>query len=202
MYFYFILLAVVLVLADYVKYKGVGKTYRDRAWRLIAWIVSRRHVSAWLIARAMRTPDTHLTGYMNRYWLFNPLTWLDGEKVKRFPRLPSIGVHHILRADHDRHLHDHPWDAARTIILKGFYTEERSVERVPYLRLPGDTATLKFGEYHTITSVATGGVWTLFFTYGYQQMWGFLVDGTKVPWPEYKQQHPEKPWASENPDAS
>ena len=176
---------------------------REYAWQWVAWLVSRERVRNWLINRAMRTPYSHLPGYMNRYWLFNAYEKRNGQEVTPIRWLPSIRVHHILRRDDDRHLHDHPWNA-RTILLKGWYTEQRMIggpkfahARITHARLRGQTAKLKFGEYHTITSVSEGGVWTLFITYGYKGMWGFLVDGKKVPWREYLGMKPDGPWAEE-----
>lgn len=41
------------------------------AWRILALIVSRRLIANHISKRAQRTPYFHLTGYMNRWWLFN-----------------------------------------------------------------------------------------------------------------------------------
>lgn len=147
-------------------------------WRLIAYVASRPAVAQWLWRRARRTPFAHLEGYMERWWLFNGF-----DQPGYVDWLPSIRMHHILRADAERHLHDHPWNA-RTIILSGCYCEELPGNRWR-TRVPGDTGTLKFGEYHRIASVSTGGAWTLFFTWRKQGTWGFLVDGEKVPYREY-----------------
>lgn len=176
-------------------------------WKSLAWIVSRPAIANWLIQRAMKTPYTHLPGYMNRYWLFNAYDKKNGIEVTPISWLPSVRIHHILRRDEDRHLHDHPWDA-RTIILNGEYVEKRLLgyfgppERPLnglFRRMPGDTAAVRFGEYHAITEVSEGGVWTMFITFGYRGTWGFLVAGKKVPWREYMAQNPDKPWASEEP---
>lgn len=140
-----------------------------------------------IIEEAKKTPYFHLEGYMMRWWLFNPYNFDMSSEVKRHERemdlFPSVRVHHILRKDDDRHLHDHPWDA-RTIILKGWYKELKE-DGVEYLRKKGDTNPIKFGEYHRITEVSEGGVYTLFFTWKYMGTWGFLVDGVKVPWRKY-----------------
>jgi len=151
----------------------------------------------WIIRRAMRTPYFHLEGYMDRWWLFNG--YPEGkESERRWKWLPSIRIHHILRADLGRHLHDHPWNA-RTIILRGWYTERRremtdyprflGVENrmviEPYTRRAGQTAKLKFGEYHTIDEVSPGGVWTFFIIGKYRGEWGFLVNGKKIPHDQY-----------------
>lgn len=181
-------------------------------WKILAWLVSRPLIANWLIQRAMKTPYTHLPGYMNRYWLFNAYEKKDGKEVTPVRWLPSVRVHHILRRDNDRHKHDHPWNA-RTVILKGYYVEDKIVKyghqptehfgdayyevTKRSTRTPGDTAPILFGDYHSVAEVPEGGVWTLFITFGYQGTWGFLVDGVKVPWREYMQMYPEKPWASE-----
>lgn len=165
-------------------------------WRALAWLASRPRVVEWLIARAARTPYAHIVSadgslYMGRWWLFNPYRKdADGHTLPaRWQWLPSIRLHHIMRPDRDRHLHDHPWNA-RTIILRGSYKEERKAHNpaLPgfivthsYRRKAGYTGTLKFGEYHRIAWVADGGAWTLFFTWRKQGTWGFWVNGRKVP---------------------
>lgn len=176
-----------------------GSIFTDLAWRAFAWFVSRERIAAYLIKRAMRTPYTEIPGYMKRYWLFNPYDKVHGNEVAPIRWLPSIRVHHILRRDNDRHLHDHPWNA-RTVILKGYYTEVR-IDDENYMRLRGYTGPINHGEYHAITSVSDGGVWTLFITFGYLSTWGFLVDGQKVPWRDYMDRYPEKPWAQDDKDS-
>lgn len=165
-------------------------------WKALAKVVSTPAVAEYLIRRSQRTPYFHLEGYMNRWWLFNAYGFdLNQSENTRHEKpikfLPSIRIHHILRADEARDLHDHPWDA-RTIILNGWYRETRLVdgppggEEVEYLRKRGDTAALNYGEYHTISEVSPGGVWTLFMTWDYIGTWGFLVNGKKVPWRQYE----------------
>jgi hypothetical protein len=159
--------------------------------------LARPAVVDWLIRRATSTPYFHLTGpdgtvYMERYWLFNPYpAKSDGARRRWGNWLPSVRLHRIMRPDSDLHLHDHPWNA-RTFILRGWYREERPwgiagawVPTYPVVRNKGDTATLRFGEYHRIDEVSPGGVWTLFITWRHRGTWGFLVAGHKVPWREY-----------------
>ncbi len=159
-------------------------------WKLIARLASTPCVANWLIRRAMKTPYTHIMHpkgvYMERYWLFNPYPGPEEHRKNRFPI--SIRIHKICLPDDARDLHDHPWNA-RTIILKGGYSERRLVdgERVLFTRKPGDTATIKFGEYHTIESLCRRRpVWTLFITGKYRGTWGFLVNGVKVQWRKYQ----------------
>lgn len=167
---------------------------KEMLWKLLAKILGIPFVASWLIKRAMRTPYFHLEGYMNRYWLFNRYSAVGKPDVipRRFSWLPSVRIHHILREDDARDLHDHPWNA-RTIILKGYYVERRLINKPSrfvicntYLRQAGDTATINFGEYHNIDEVSDGGVWTLFIAGNSLGTWGFLVDGKKVPYKEYE----------------
>jgi hypothetical protein len=166
-----------------------GLNLRQRIWQLVARLITRESVADWLFLRAIRTPYNHIRSadgrevYMLRYWLFNPYP-ASGE-TKRWSLLPSVRIHWIMRADQDRHLHDHPWNA-RTVVLKGWYREER-IEHpgMSYWRTSGYTGRLLFGQYHRIAEVSPGGVVTLFITWRYQGTWGFLVNGVKVPWREY-----------------
>lgn len=170
----------------------------EACWEVVAWVVSRPRVFAWLKTRAMRTPYSPIGDYMDRYWLFNAFDKVMGNEVTPIRWLPSIRLHHIRRRDEAQHHHDHPWDA-RTIVLDGMYQEARVVDYNDMgeivetnHRFCGDTARVEFGCYHTITWVPEGGVWTMFITFGYKGTWGFLVDGKKVPWFEYLATHPDK----------
>lgn len=183
---------------------------RDLIWRAVARIVTIPTVTDWLIARAHRTPYTPITSrdgtdtYMVRLWLFNPYP-NDGDKAgwegweRSWRRhLPSVRIHHIRREDDTGPMHDHPWNA-RTVVLRGWYDEERPYStpmyrvrvdgeggaRNLYRRSAGYTGRLLFGHYHRIREVSDGGVWTLFITWKKQGTWGFLVDGVKVPWRKY-----------------
>ena len=148
--------------------------------------------------------------YMGRWWLFNPYSRQTHKPALWWcPR--SFRIHHIMRPDEDRDLHDHPWNA-RTIILRGWYTEQRPAgaewkkavlagmvskpaqKWVDWVmndacewikRDQGDTASLNHGEYHRIAQVSPGGVITLFITSKWRGDWGFLVNGVKVPWRTY-----------------
>ncbi|MDP5165526.1 hypothetical protein [Pseudomonas syringae] len=170
-------------------------------WRMLARLLARTGIAAWLITRAQRTPYLHIWSadgrelYMGRWWLFNPY---DNEtRERRFKWSPwSIRIHHIMRPDADRDLHDHSWNA-RTFILCGWYTEQRlldvglppgtAMEVTEYIdRMPGDTVQLNQGEYHRIDEVSPGGVYTLFITSRWKGDWGFLVNGVKVAWRDYR----------------
>jgi len=175
-------------------------------WRLIALIVSQPRVADWLIQRAQRTPYFHIDGYMQRWWLFNPYpsdrSMSDAERGRAKPIrwLPSVRIHQILREDRAAHHHDHPWNA-RTIVLRGYYEEvrfERGLHTMGELlplttrRDVGETAALRYGEFHHIQRVSPLTVWTLFITWSYRGSWGFQVGGTKVPHREYAKRYPEQ----------
>lgn len=185
-------------------------------WHGIAAVVTRPAISQWIIDRAHRTPYSHIRSrdgseiYMWRGWLFNPYPNVHGGLVGRAAwwrsLLPSVRVHHIRRADSDDHLHDHPWNA-RTIILRGWYEEERPTDifnpgefcrehrdangrrlypmREVDVRRAGFTGRLLFGQFHRISAIADTGAWTLFITWRYRGTWGFDVEGKKVPYRQY-----------------
>lgn len=155
----------------------------EALWRALAWVVSRPWLAERIIAHAMRTPDTFLPGYMRRWWLFNPLDRATNEL--RYRWCPwSIRVHHILRADLDQHLHNHPWNA-RTLVLLGSYVEQRE-DGVQYLRDTGDTAAIPCETFHQITAVDERlGAVTMFFMGRKRDSWGFRVDGRVIPWRAY-----------------
>jgi hypothetical protein len=177
----------------------------DLFWQAIAWLIQKRPIKKWLFELAAKRPYTHIKSpdgkevYMYRHWLFNP--YLASGEAKRLGLgwLPSIRLHRIMRADQDRHFHDHPWNA-RTIILHGWYDEQkptllglrRNGSKVYFphhsttIRAQrGDTHRLLYEQYHKITAVSPSGVITLFITWKYRGDWGFLVDGEKVLWREY-----------------
>jgi hypothetical protein len=156
-------------------------------WRIIAKVLARQAIAEWLIARAKLTPYQHIMSadgtemYMGRWWLFNPYS-RETHKPALWWCPWSFRIHHIMRPDEDRDLHDHPWNA-RTIILRGWYIEQRQI--MWRRRATGDTARLNHGEYHRIDQVSPCGVITLFITSKWRGDWGFLVNGVKVPWRTY-----------------
>lgn len=149
-----------------------------RAFYFLLWCVLR----LWAAFRPSDVIVLDGVPYMRRYYL-RGTPGGDG---------PSVRLQHILRADPDRGLHDHPWHAARSLVLRGGYTETRQRRyRPPYddtlgyvslLRTrdygPGARNTLvsghAFADYHRITAVRPGGAWTLFRTSEHHgRGWGF-----------------------------
>lgn len=132
-----------------------------------------------LIRFAQRTPYIHITGadtddvYMGRWWLIKHRAWLPF----------SVRIHHIVRPDHDRDLHDHPFDY-RTVILRGWYIED-DIMGMRHVRMAGETAAARAQHFHRIAEVSSGGVWTLFIMGPRINTWGFLVGGRKINWRVY-----------------
>jgi hypothetical protein len=102
----------------------------------------------------------------------------------------NVWLQRIWRADGDRHMHDHPWHVAGSLILSGGYGEERAGHADQGFRgspeiSAGRVNLLPAGVYHRITAVRPR-TWTLFITgRPHGRGWGFLVDGQHVPSFEY-----------------
>lgn len=160
------------------------RRFRAFFWRWAALeLASSPRLVGWLMRRAQAHPYEPLPGYMNRWWLVAP-----GSFLSRF--LPLMRFHEILRADDDRHPHDHPW-AFRSLILRGYYTEERwfgdedGWARFRLFHSAGDTYELPLGEYHRIAATSTEPVLTLCILGQKQDTWGFLVSGQRIQWETY-----------------
>jgi len=104
----------------------------------------------------------------------------------------SIYIHRIHKEDKDEDLHNHPWNFA-SLILKGSYVEEHLPFDYPewwHCPIPTNTRLKKFfsfskgdrGFYHKIKKIEKGPVWSLFFTWGKHEEWGYWVEklGTYV----------------------
>lgn len=143
-------------------------------FKLLAEYISKEPVRSIIIEDAMKTPYWHLEGYMNRYWMYNPFIDNKSELGAIYPDEPSSRLHHILRADNDRHLHNHPWDAI-SVIMKGWY-KERLEDGSLIVRKEGDVNVINHDCFHRIEEVSEGGVWTFFTTFGYQHPWGFNTE--------------------------
>lgn len=125
-----------------------------------------------------RAPDVIIGGderpYLRRWWVI--------------PRNPFFNVylHHFLRSDDDRALHDHPW-LNLSILLDGAYTEHtieagginRRVRRAaPAFKLRRARAA------HRI-ELSDGPCWTLFITGPRIRQWGFHCPNRWVHWREF-----------------
>ncbi len=109
-----------------------------------------------------------------------------------FPRVLGARplLHRIWRADADRHLHNHPWEWARFLIVSGGYTEDRlaGTEVIRTALLPGDVNHISRHTLHTVVDVLPN-TWTIGIVGRRVQDWGFFVDGAIVPHKEYFARH-------------
>ena len=160
---------------------------------LVGKALSSRPGFAAVQAYAFRTPHKHLVGsdgslYMGRWHVVDEGT-LGGRLLKLFTGYESVRLHWIRRPDHDRHLHNHPFNY-RTFVLKGLYSEiveGQDQEPVEFNRFvyTGQTATGSGSKFHRIDQISQGGVWTLFFMTKNKDAWGFKVDNKFVERGEY-----------------
>lgn len=98
------------------------------------------------------------TPYLERYYLWTIFGW-------------RFYLHRFVGSDPDRGLHDHPWIRAFSIVLSGWYIEERRTGSRPVVwfnSLGADT-------FHRVVLPPCGPCWTLFFhRTGKAKEWGFL----------------------------
>lgn len=103
------------------------------------------------------------------------------------PRFLGIRVmlHHFHRPDEDDCMHNHPWQWALSLVLKGSYVETR----MPHGE-PTRTRIVRFfnfitrHDYHRVDSLR-GDVWTLFIVGPRVQDWGFLTPEGHVSWRKF-----------------
>lgn len=123
-------------------------------------------------------PDVVIGGhedpYMRRWWV-----------IPR-NRVFNVYLHHFLRSDDDRALHDHPWWNL-SILLAGRYVEHtisagginrRTERQAGQMKLRGAKAA------HRIELV-DGPCWTLFITGPTLRSWGFHCPAGWRPWQEF-----------------
>lgn len=165
-------------------------------------MIMPRWLAMRLIMRALPNPFSHIYGvdgsvYMERFWLvpweaYEKFSWRRDPFKRLLQKLGvAVRVHHIVREDRDRHLHNHPWPFL-SIVLLGAYVEERPLRgdgefvtssaepdtelTTCYDRNTGSIAFRSATNRHRIAMLA-GDVWTLFITFGgKRQIWGFQTD--------------------------
>lgn len=144
-----------------------------------------------IFAYAMKHPHKHLIDkngslYMGRWRLVDEDVSINGEPVgqrtdaslllENLTGYWSARLHHINREDHDRELHNHPFNY-RTFVVRGWYDEV-------YLNAQGAEVTRRIsagqtadsnGTFHRIARVSPGGVWTVFVMGKNTGKWGFRV---------------------------
>lgn len=145
-----------------------------------------------LIAKAKENPYFHLTDretgevYMERYWLRKP-----DEKGGN-----GIRIHHTMRSDMDRALHDHPWPSTSIILKGGFFEilprnqgQNPSMDAVEFDRIwraPGDVVSRSASDRHRLEIPDGQSCWTMFVMGEWEKDWGFYdVENHFVYWREY-----------------
>jgi len=126
-----------------------------------------------------RAPDVIIGGTDNPY-------------LKRWHLTPkgndeAVYLHHFLRSDDDRALHDHPWPSLG-VILEGFYIEH--VPRNAILRVEGEVVVRAPEDAHRIELLRDNNgqeipVWTLFLVGKRIREWGFHCPKGWVHWRDF-----------------
>lgn len=108
----------------------------------------------------------HIGDYMHRWILETP--WF------------SLRIHHILRSDEDRALHDHPWNFASLILWGGYFevTQERDLlDRTRHVQTwhgPLSLRRLRAETLHRVVIPEGRSAWTVVWTGPILRKWGFL----------------------------
>ncbi len=126
--------------------------------------------------------------YMARGWLLEPRWWTLGWGAR---------IHHTVRSDDDRALHDHPWFNV-SVILRGWYYElvPLDAENPRWLingdeacfshrRMPGEVIARQATDRHRLIVPPGEGCYSLFIVGPRRQAWGFYPPGGKVEWRTY-----------------
>ncbi|MPZ58464.1 MAG: hypothetical protein GEU91_18620 [Rhizobiales bacterium] len=137
----------------------------------------------WLLLRlsllAHRRPPDQVIGregddYLRRWYLIPRNRWC------------NVYLHHFLRSDDDRALHDHPWWNL-SFLLAGSYVEHTISAggiNVRALRRAGDFKFRTARSAHRVELV-DGPCWTLFLTGPRLRDWGFHCPNGWVPWQRF-----------------
>lgn len=161
-------------------------------------------ITDWIIRHARKTPYFHIDNsdgrYMNRWWVFNP-DWVHCEKklfgLRLLAWLPAIRLHHTVKSDEERHMHDHPRHCI-SVLLRGQYFEVMPTDQgqsavldgIPFhrqvkLRLPLRPIFRKSTSRHRLAVRDKQGVWSLFIMFGPKRKWGFHTEDGWVYYRDY-----------------
>jgi hypothetical protein len=122
--------------------------------------------------------DAHGSPYLVRYFIWKP----DGLKRR-------IYLHHILRSDHDRAVHGHPWAFTSIILWNGYWehsniNEFGETQTTEWFRA-GDVLRRKSDWKHRLEINPGETTWSLVFTGPRVQEWGFYPNGKFCHWKKY-----------------
>jgi hypothetical protein len=101
-------------------------------------------------------------------------------------RVFNIYLHHFLRSDDDRALHDHPWWNA-SILLNGKYTEHTIGAGGVHHHIEYGTGAVKLrgARYAHRVELIDGPCWSLFLTGPRLHNWGFHCPAGWRPWQQF-----------------
>lgn len=132
------------------------------------------------VQRALGRSDVYFAGslYMRR-WRFLNTPWF------------GLRLHHIVRSDADRELHDHPFTFVSLILTGGYreHTLDRRSKRYP----PGSVVVRSAEALHRLelevmkhyadsTKRVERAAWTLVVRGPYRRQWGFLTADGWLHW--------------------
>lgn len=101
-------------------------------------------------------------------------------------RFFNIYLHHFMRSDDDRALHDHPWWNF-SFLLRGQYTEHMIKAGGIHTKRTYHAGNFKFRTSRTAHRIelTDGPCWTLFITGPKIREWGFHCPKGWRPWQQY-----------------
>lgn len=112
--------------------------------------------------------------------------------IARFANGGGIRLHHILRSDDDRALHDHPFDFT-SLILSGSYVEHVPADpadpagpTIEKVYRPGMLNRCRAEQLHRL-ELRDGPVWTLVRSAPKRREWGFYTPEGWVRWDDYEE---------------
>lgn len=131
----------------------------------------------WFQMKVLGRSDIYFGGslYMRR-WRIGP-RWA-----------PGIRLHHILRSDLDRELHDHPFSYV-SFILSGGYWEMRKGHGRKWFG-PGSIVVRKTSDAHRLELPRPA--WTLVLRGPINNEWGFYTPDGWVPWRQFTKQREQQ----------
>jgi len=148
----------------------------------------------YVMRSAYSKPYFHLHGYMYRWWVTPRFLLTEDENgnlcpYSWVPKVLRCRLHHIVREDAGRSLHNHPCDNV-SIVLSGWYSEKSlssesstrgMLDEYMYdVALPFQVVKRNAKDYHSIVDVSNDGVFSLWFMGKKVNEWGFLVGGEHI----------------------
>jgi hypothetical protein len=129
-------------------------------------------LQAWAASMMERSPDVIIGEpvYLRRWWII--------------PRneQQNVYLHHILRDDDDRAMHDHPWPNT-SFLISGSYREITPAGT--FLREAGSIVTREATAAHRLELIDGAPAVSLFFTGPKVREWGFHCPAGWVHWRDF-----------------